>query len=160
MWKPSILESEAMIYEDMPFHELCSNYHAYYVQHVKNFELMATIAENIHKKYGIEGILTEGITTSLLGNLILNIKLHPTYKIEFGDPEYSVQEKIAYAEDYLCQFTIVIQGEADAPECVLGLKVISKYGIMMTEIPKFDVDKWDKQKIPAWYVDGVKEFLS
>ena len=109
MWNPAVIvKHPALLINDRPFQTVCDHFHAFYTQYVKNFEMLAMIVMQIHKKYGMQEALVKGVTSSLEGDLILRVTLHPTYKLKFGDPDYSARDKAAFAEDYFTEFTAII----------------------------------------------------
>lgn len=159
MWNPSIRVSVPVMERQDKFEELCCHYHEFYSQYLKQFTIMATLVEHFHVKYGIEKALLKGSASSTVGRLIMMITLTPEYKYAYGDPEYSIKDKIAFRDDYYTTFSLCINGFDDEYEATIGLKAMTKNGILLTEIPAFPTDKYNEQELPDWFVDTVKDFL-
>lgn len=159
MWNPSIEVTVPRLEVQENFDELCSHYHEFYKQYLTQFQVLASLVQHYHVKYGIEEALKKGITSSVKGRLILAVRLAPEYKLKHGEEGFSYQEKIAYDRDYYTEFTMTIEGNAGRYSACIGLKAMTKYGIMLAEIPNFSTNDFDKQEIPEWFITQVKAYL-
>jgi len=159
MWNPSIRPVLARPESTLNFEEHCSHYYEFYSQYVKQFQIMATAVKEIHERYGMEGALVKGRTTAVKGSLSMTVRVKPTYNVKRDDPKFDIREKFAYQNDYGTEFCFTIDGYEGNYLSVIGLKACKKGAIMLHEIESFPTMEYNKQKIPDWFVETVKDFL-
>lgn len=159
MWNPSIHVMNPRLEQTQKFDNLTEHYNVFYTEYMNRWQFLSNMVRSIHVDNGMADVLTRGRTSTVEGTLILVIRLKPQYNLKYGDKDFDMREKIAHENEYGTEFAVTLRDNGEHCTSTIGLKSMTRYGIMVAEIPAFDSTKFAEQVIPKWFIENVQTML-